>query len=336
MVLNLIFVFCESNLFTLLFQVSLPQQIQHQKSPYQYPMDNNENKVTHNGVLTDFRINGYKRNSQCTCVTRQNSVPVSSSQSSSCTCSCCNCSQQPSRAMGLFKSSSCSTLSSVLSHQSRPQLTQFPPRNSKKPVIQCNSADPKLQKTPSCSNLLDKTLQMTKVPVYSDNMVQVYAHLASVIPDEVKASRDGRCAKTLTKQKQLSQNMYDIIRPHSALSSTKSEPARTDTRNDQSNINEISKDTENSRTSRNSYCGSVSKMSCDSDRKSTSSDIYSQVDEVGNTSINSRQSIRERNQKLYSQRPRSVGVVVPSPVYLKSALKKPTHTAMQNGMRCFF
>lgn len=299
-------------------------------------MDNNENRVTHNGVFTDLRINGYKRNSQCTCVTRQNSVPVSSSQSSSsCTCNCCNCSQQPSRAMGLFKSSSCSTLSSVLSHQSRPQLTQFPPRNAKKPVVQCNSADPKLQKTTSCSNLLDKALQMSKVPVYSDNMVHVYAHLASVIPDEVKATQDGRCAKTLTKPKQLTQNVYDIIRPHSALSSTKSEPVRTDTRNDKSNINELSKDTENSRTSRDSYCGSVSKMSCDSDRKSTSSDIYSQVVEVGNASISSRQSARERNQKLYSQRPRSVGVVVPSPVYLKSALKKPTHSAMQNGMEVF-
>lgn len=297
-------------------------------------MDNNENRVTQSNVFTDTRINGYNRNSQCTCVTRQNSVPVSSSQSS-CTCNCCNCSQQSSRAMGLFKSSSCSTLSSVLSHQSRPQLTQFPPRNLKKPVIQANSADPKLQKTSSCSNLLDKGLQMSKVPVYSDNMVHVYAHLASVIPDGVKASQEDR-AKTLTKPKQLSQNVYDVIRPHSALSSTKSEPVRTDVRSDKSNNSEISKDTENKRTSRDSYCGSVSKMSCDSDRKSTSSDIYSQVNELGNASINSRQSVRERNQKIYSQRPRSVGVVVPSPVYLKSALKKPTLSAMQNGMQYLF
>ena len=295
-------------------------------------MDNNENKVTQNSVFTDTRINDYNQNSQCTCVTRQNSVPVSSSQSS---CTCCNCSQQSSRAMGLFKSSSCSTLSSVLSHQSRPQLTQFPPRNVKKPAIQCNSMDPKLQKTPSCSNLLDRGLQISKVPVYSDNMVHVYAHLASVIPDGAKAPQEGR-AKTLTKSKQSSQNVYDVIRPHSALSSTKSEPVRTDLRNDKSNVDEISKDTENSKTSRNSYCGSVSKMSCDSDRKSTSSDIYSQVNEVGNSSVNSRQSVRERNQKLYSQRPRSVGVVVPSPVYLKSALKKPTLSAMQNGMNSFF
>lgn len=287
-----------------------------------------ESRTSHNSVFMESPVDSYNSGTRCTCVTRQNSVPVSSSQSPSCTCRCCNCAQQPSKTMGLYKSSSCSTLSSALSHQSRPQLTQFPQKNLKKPVAQTESADARLQKTASCSNLLDRNLQVSNVPVYSDNMVHVYAHIASVIPEDVKASsQGGRRAKALAK-KQSTENIYDAIRPPSA--SSKCDSVRTEPGNDKRHSRDIYKDIENSRTGRESYSESISKMSCSSDRKSVSSEIYSQVGEVGNSSVSSRQSLRERNHR-YNQRPRSVGVVVPSPVYLKSALKKPTQSALQNG-----
>lgn len=302
-----------------------------------YPAEKHEIRTT-SSVSPESVVSNHKAINQCTCLTRQASAPVSSSQSPTCTCRCCNCVQQPSRATGLYKSSSCSTLSSILSHQSRPQLTQFPQKTVKKPVSQTESNDARLQKTSSCSNLLDRNLPVSNVPVYNDNMVHVYAHIASVIPEDIKTpSQGGRRARMLSKSKHSSENTYDAIRPSSActLISTKSDSNRTDAGSEKMNIlsAEVSKDLESLRTPRNSY-SSISKISCDSEYKNASSDIYSQVGEIGNVSISSRQSSREKNQnRTYSQRPKSVGVVVPNPVYLKSALKKPTQSAMQNGKK---
>ncbi|XP_035211048.1 uncharacterized protein LOC118185319, partial [Stegodyphus dumicola] len=304
------------------------------------PMDL-DNKVASRTPSTD---SGLGSSSQCTCHSRQTHISLSSSQSntSQCTCRCCNCVQQVPRVLdgtaGLFKSSSCSTLSSVLSHQSRPQLTQFPPRTMRRPLSP-GEPDSKLnllQKTSSCSNLLDKVsgnYQIANVPVYSDSMVHAYAQIASVIPDGVKScssSQGGRRAQTLGRIKYTNENIYDSLRPldtMSTLSSSKSEPplsiaARTDYHSMNSST---IKDLDNQRTAHETSSGELMR---DSDTKSThSAEIYSQITD------NTRQSLRQ-NRLNPNQRPKNVGVVSPScgqsTVYLKSALKKPTQSAMQH------
>ncbi|XP_054724021.1 uncharacterized protein LOC129234147 [Uloborus diversus] len=300
---------------------------------------------TTQNISADSGFSSYGGSStHCTCNSRQSNMCLCSSQLAStsyhCTCHRCCCSeqqqqQQPAartleQTAGLFKSNSCSTLPNVLSHQSRPQLTQFPPRTSSRRPSSQSEMDIKLsplQKTSSYSNLLERTsFAMSNVPVYSDNMVQVYAKLVPVVPDEGKthsASQGGRRARTISRIRCGPENIYDSIRPSSAntLRSSKSEPVSRRTENESTLTAELSKDLESLRASR------------ESDSKSThSADIYSEPNKIAS----GRTSLREsaQNRTYGGQRPKSIGVVSPScgpnPVYLKSALKKSTQEAMQN------
>lgn len=79
----------------------------------------------------------------------------------------------------------------------------------------------------------------------------------------------------------------------------------------------------------------------DTDNKSIHSvEIYSQIPDRVVESFE-RKSLREsvQSQNSVMQRPKSVGVVIPNcgpnPVYLKSALKKPTQSALLHGKHNF-
>lgn len=330
-------------------------------------MDQSEDGTSHSNS-TDSGLGSSRSSTQCTCQERHSSV-LPSSQSTNisieCTCRCCNCNQGLSKSQDspskLFKSSSCSTLSSVLSHQSRPQLTQFPPRILRK-VVSHNNDDrskvPPLHKTSSCSNLLDRTVngfQVANVPVYNDNMMQVYAHIASVIPDDhhksaaspsqSSSSSSSRRSKTLGRMRYTTDNVYDALWQSNCISSEPETPRVVGRRVSslssgkdtclRTNIPEMT-------TFKPTVTPKINdEVVNDTDNKSIHSvEIYSQIPDRVVESFE-RKSLRESVQSRNSvmQRPKSVGVVIPNcgpnPVYLKSALKKPTQSAILHGKYIF-
>ncbi|XP_015927296.1 uncharacterized protein [Parasteatoda tepidariorum] len=328
--------------------------VQRYKSKCNYfPMDLPEDKVCHT-ASTDSGLGSLRNSGQCTCHSHQTAVIPSSQPSnvSTCTCRCCSCNQELStnvnNASKLFKSSSCSTLSSTLSHQSRPHLTQFPPRTLRK-VMSHSEDKPKikyLQKTSSCSNLLDRPssgYHIANVPVYNDNMVQAYAHLASVIPEDLKSScssHGGRRAKTLNRLRYTTDNVFtEPYRPHSSFSSTSEPPHCSGKRDYAEQIpfqTSSDKDVFNNRNnpSISSFNNAVGTTEADT-KSIVSAEIYSQIndDDVSSSEKTShRESLKHRT--FCSERPKSIGVVIPNrgpnPVYLKSALKKPTQSAIIN------
>ncbi|GFQ84608.1 PDZ domain-containing protein [Trichonephila clavata] len=319
---------------------------------HRFPMDPAEDTTSHTNS-TDSGLGSLRSSTQCTCHDRQSPGSHSSSQSpSQSTCRCCSCTQQLSKSQEsspkLFKSSSCSTLPSVLSHQSRPQLTQFPPRTSLRKMVsnqtENRSKSIPLQKTSSCSSLLDRTsnsFQLANVPVYNDNMLQVYARIASVIPDDFKtatSSQGGRRAKTLGRLRYTTDNIHETLRQ------SNTESPRVLGRKASITVHES---TPTTTAAESPVClttsfkpstpvssKSMDLVSEDSTSRPTSSvGIYSQIADSVVSETLERKSIRE-NRTNNSQRPKSMGMVVPNcgpnPVYLKSALKKPTQSAMVN------
>ncbi|CAL1271285.1 unnamed protein product [Larinioides sclopetarius] len=319
---------------------------------HRFLMDSTDDAASHTNS-TDSGLGSLRSSTHCTCHDRQSlNSTVSSSQSpSQCTCRCCSCAQHmPSKSQEsspkLFKSSSCSTLPSVLSHQSRPQLTQFPPRTSLRKMASHQGEERSktpLQKTSSCSNLLDRTsnpLQVANVPVYNDNMVQVYARIASVIPDDFKtatSSQGGRRAKTLGRLRYATDNVHDALLRQSSTESPRV-LGRKASNVQCSAISIITPESSTCLTTtfRPQVPKSVDTVNDDEiSRPASSTEIYSQIADSCVSESSEQKSIRE-NRTSSSQRPKSMGIVVPNcgpnPVYLKSALKKPTQSAMVHDM----
>ncbi|GIZ00103.1 hypothetical protein CEXT_486021 [Caerostris extrusa] len=281
-------------------------------------MDTTDDVISHTNS-TDSGLGSLRSSTQCTCHGRQSpgSVHSSSQSPSLSTCRCCNCPHQVSpksqeSSPKLFKSSSCSTLPSVLSHQSRPQLTQFPPRTSLRKMVSHQGEERSkmipLQKTSSCSSLLDRTsntFQVANVPVYNDNMVKVYARIASVIPEDFKTATSSQGGRR--KDSSLT---YDSI-----PSTTEHPVCLTTTFKSTSPLAPKGLDLVNDNTT---------------DKNTPSTEIYSQIKDCSLSEPYERKPVLERTS--LNQRPKSMGVVVPSsgpnPVYLKSALKKPTQSAI--------
>ncbi|KAG8194142.1 hypothetical protein JTE90_000980 [Oedothorax gibbosus] len=314
-------------------------------------MEQSEDGTSHSNS-TDSGLGSLRSGTQCTCNERP--LPSSQSNNVSIECTCNQPKSQQESPSKLFKSSSCSTLSSVLSHQSRPQLTQFPPRVLRKVVStgEDRSKPSSIHKTSSCSNLLDKAvggLQLSNVPVYNDNMMQVYARIASVIPDDhyrncaaSPTQSNGSCrrSKTLGRTRHTADNVYDALWQSNYMRTTSIEcetprvvgrrisslTSENDS-NSRTNIPEMT--TFKPDLTFKSTEGTVN----DTDNKSIHSvEIYSQIpDRVVEPFVRKslRESVQSRNSVM--QRPKSVGVVVPNPVYLKSALKKSTQSAILHG-----
>lgn len=198
--------------------------------------------------------------------------------------------------------------------------------------------------------------QVANVPVYNDNMLQVYARIASVIPDDhyrnsaaspTQSNGISRRSKTLGRTRHTADNVYDALWQSNCIRTTpfESEVPRVVGRtvssfssendsNSRTNIPEMT--TFKPALTSKSNEGTIN----DTDNKSIHSvEIYSQipdrvVEPFERKSL--RESVQSRNSVM--QRPKSVGVVVPhcgpNPVYLKSALKKSTQSAIIHS-ECF-